>query len=165
MVRFAFIYRNLRNDDAPWPGVPWRGPWSKLKTYESINTAFEACKRHQLAGDPPIDGLQFSVVVEEFDLKEPTSDSAARLGLPYTWMYECCTLDRESGLQNDDQLFFVNSSWMVMYRPRAELSNDFVKLRVVRFKFNNGGALEKTWQVQLEHQGELAVPIYRPATY
>ena len=150
MVRFALIFRNLRikqekDDDAPpSPRGPWlRGPWSKLKTYESISAAYEAYKNHQLAGDPPHDGLQFSVVVEDFDLNEPISDSEARLQLPYTWMYECCTLDFKSGLQNDDQLFIVNPSWMVMYRKRPERENDLVKLRVVRLKLNNG-ALEKT---------------------
>ena len=98
---------------------------------------------------------------------EPPGDSKARgLLLPYKWMYECCTLDHESGLQNDDQLFIVNPSWMVMYRKRPERENDLVKLRVVRLKLNNG-ALEKTWAVQLEDQGERAVPIliYRPAIY
>ena len=162
MVLFALIYRNLDSEYPPWPGVPWQGPWSKLKTYENINTAFDVCRKHQHAGDQTNDELTFSVVVVEFDLREPTSDSAARLGLPYMWMYECCTLDFKSGFQNDDQLFMVNPSWMVMYRKRPERENDLVKLRVVRLKVNNG-ALEETWAVQLEDQGEQAVPIYRPA--
>ena len=170
MVLFALIFRNWRikqekDDDAPpSPRGPWlRGPWIKLKTYESINAAFEGCRTHELHG---VSAHQFSVIVEQFDLKEPTSDSAARLGLPYMWMYECCTLDFKSGFQNDDQLFMVNPSWMVMYRKRPERENDLVKLRVVRLKINNG-ALEKTWAVQLEDQGERAVPIliYRPAIY
>ena len=159
MVLFALIYRNLHSEYPPWPGVPWQGPWSKLKTYENINTAFDVCRKHQHAGDE----LTFSVVVVEFDVREPTSDSAARLQLPYTWMYECCTLDHESGFQNDDQLFLVNRSWMVFYGKRAERSNDLVKLRVVRLKLNKfNGVLEKTWA---EDQVERAVLIDRPPIF
>ena len=169
MVRFAIIYRNLRikqekDDDAPpSPRGPWlRGPWIKLKwSYESLNAAREAFERSHLrfAADH-----QYSIVVEQFDLGEPPGDSKARgLLLPYTWMYECCTLDHKSGLQNDDQLFIVNPSWMVMYRKRTELDNDWVKFRVVRLKLLNGALIKRWWHEEGEPQGALAVPEYRPA--
>ena len=169
MVLFAVIYRNLRikqekDDDAPpSPRGPWlRGPWTKLQpSYESLNAAREALETYKLGRS---DAYQFSIVVEQFDLGEPPGDSKARgLHLPYTWMYECCTLDHESGFQNDDQLFLVNRSWMVFYGKRAERSNDLVKLRVVRLKLNKfNGVLEKTWA---EDQVERAVLIDRPPIF
>ena len=167
MVRFAIIYRNLRikqekDDDAPpSPRGPWlRGPWIKLPApYESLNAAREAFERSSLG---LAQAHQFSIVVEEFDLGEPPGDSKARgLLLPYTWMYECCTLDHESGLQNDDQLFIVNSSWMVFNHKRTELDNDWVRLRVIELSLSKG-ALLKTWGEEGEHQGARADPEYRP---
>ena len=169
MVRFAIIYRNLRikqekDDDAPpSPRGPWlRGPWIKLKwSYESLNAAREAFERSKLSLS--VDH-QFSIVVEQFDLGEPPGDSKARgLLLPYKWMYECCTLDHESGLQNDDQLFIVNSSWMVFNHKRTELDNDWVRLRVIELSLSRG-ALLKTWGEEF-HQGARADPEYRPAPY
>ena len=171
MVLFAIIYRNLRikqekNDDAPpSPRGPWlRGPWIKLPvSYVSLTAAREAFERSQLGTT-----FQFSIVVEEFDLGEPPGDSKARgLHLPYTWMYECCTLHHESGLtfQNDDQLFIVNSSWMVQYTKQTELDNDWVKLRVNRLRLFNGALLKTWWHEEDEHQGALADPEYRPAPY
>ena len=171
MVRFAIIHRNLRikqekDDDAPpSPRGPWlRGPWIKLKwSYESLNEAREAFERNKLSLS--VDH-QFSIVVEQFDLGEPPRDSKARgLLLPYKWMYECCTLDHESGLQNDDQLFIVNSSWMVKYTKRTELDNDWVKHRIVRLQLLNGKLLKTWWHEEGEHQGALKGPEYRPAPY
>ena len=180
MVRFAIIRRNLRikqekDDDAPpSPRGPWlRGPWIKLKwSYESLNEAREAFDRIERSSSI-LDRFersfsvdhQFSIVVEQFDLGEPPGDSKARgLLLPYKWMYECCTLDHESGLQNDDQLFIVNSSWMVFNHKRTELDNDWVRLRVIELSLSKG-ALLKTWGEEGEHQGALAGPEYRPAPY
>ncbi|MEC7684268.1 MAG: hypothetical protein VYC88_10550 [SAR324 cluster bacterium] len=172
MVLFAIIYRNLRikikqekNDDAPpSPRGPWlRGPWIKLKwSYESLNEAIENFESNKLSLS--VDH-QFSIVVEQFDLGGPPGDSKARgLHLPYTWMYECCTLS-PSGHQNDDQLFHVNPSWMVQYTKRTELDNDWVKHRIVRLQLLNGKLL-KTWgHEEGEHQGALAGPEYRPAPY
>ena len=112
----------------------------------------------------PVNG-QCDVLNEEFDLGEPPGDSKARgLLLPYTWMYECCTLS-PSGHQNDDQLFHVNPSWMVMYRKRTELDNDWVKHRIVRLQLLNGKLLKTWWHEEGEHQGALAGPEYRPAPY
>ena len=170
MVLFAIIYRNLRikikqekNDDAPpSPRGPWlRGLWIKLwPSYESLTAALEAFDRYKLGSTD----LQFSIVVEQFDLGEPPGDSKARgLLLPYKWMYECCTLDHESGLQNDDQLFIVNSSWMVFNHKRTELDNDWVRLRVIELSLSKG-ALLKTWGEEF-HQGARADPEYRPAPY
>ena len=171
MVLFAIIYRNLRikikqekNDDAPpSPRGPWlRGLWIKLwPSYESLTAAREAFDRYKLGRTD----LQFSIVVEQFDLGEPPRDSKARgLLLPYTWMYECCTLS-PSGHQNDDQLFHVNPSWMVQYTKRTELDNDWVKHRIVRLQLLNGKLLKTWWHEEGEHQGALAGPEYRPAPY
>ena len=170
MVRFAIIYRNLRikqekDDDAPpSPRGPWlRGPWIKLKwSYESLNEAREAFERNKLSLS--VDH-QFSIVVEQFDLGEPPGDSKARgLLLPYTWMYECCTLS-PSGHQNDDQLFHVNPSWMVQYTKRTELDNDWVKHRIISLQLLNGKLLKTWWHEEGEHQGALKGPEYRPAPY
>ena len=170
MVLFAIIYRHQRikikqekNDDAPpSPRGPWlRGLWIKLwPSYESLTAALEALDRYKLGTTD----LQFSIVVEQFDLGEPPRDSKARgLLLPYTWMYECCTLS-PSGHQNDDQLFHVNPSWMVQYTKRTELDNDWVKHRVVRLQLLNGKLL-KTWWHEEGEVHQYRGPEYRPAPY